>query len=671
MNITRYNFKKQLPSIIKCLNQSDFIAIDFEFSGLNFDKELENLQSDTVAQRYWKSKENVSKFMAPQMGICAFKYHQNEKRLECHPFNFYIMPHSYQDLSIGHNYLIEQSAFQFLMQHGFDFNKLHYESMGYLSYQDYQKYLTIKADKEQTKQIYDYQYDSPDCIIFCNSQFQAIKNWLDAIGSKIVDLENDPANLLEIDLSFSRGKQFKSLMKNIPKMFPKYQLDIELSMDETIGEILLKIKITSQDLQDKKAKLKERETNFALLSKYLFCQQITQQITIKQALNGLLTTDQQIQMESLIQKYRKILQDKQEGQLKSVDWKQEDEDAVIKKMLKDFYTESALLDTVANDIFNQVHNPIEDPLGLSILPLYIAKLQKPIVQYNGMLDLLHLYDKFIGKLPDTTLEFTSTMNALYPHIFDNKLIMNNNKSIQESMAANYGYSLQASYKRVIKDDFKFGQTIQINSDFNDYDIDSDLNHEAGFDAFQTGVVFFKMLSYIKGQKANQKCDFPFMSEILNDNSMNLDKNKVPFYNLKKNMLLEKQNSQDDDRNYVFVIDSLLNSQKIDQAALQQYLNKLFGSEVTLYMDEADAQGQRRQLIFMTLFSKQAEIKANDLLSKNGFIEIEEILPGSKIIGYSHYENQLRQKKQVEVQSMLKELEGKWSAFENLQESNRN
>ena len=36
MNITRYNYKRSLPLIIQSLKQSDFIAFDFEFSGLQF-----------------------------------------------------------------------------------------------------------------------------------------------------------------------------------------------------------------------------------------------------------------------------------------------------------------------------------------------------------------------------------------------------------------------------------------------------------------------------------------------------------------------------------------------------------------------------------------------------------------------------------------------------------
>ena len=67
-------------------------------------------------------------------------------------------------------------------------------------------------------------------------------------GRKIKDLENDPNNLLELDLSYSSGKQLKSLVRNIPKMFPKDVLETEIRIDDTLGEMTLKIRITNSDI---------------------------------------------------------------------------------------------------------------------------------------------------------------------------------------------------------------------------------------------------------------------------------------------------------------------------------------------------------------------------------------------------------------------------------------
>jgi hypothetical protein len=47
-----------------------------------------------------------------------------------------------------------------------------------------------------------------------------------------IDLEKDPRNELRIDVSYTRAKLFQSLIKNIPKMFPKEMLDVEFFNEE-------------------------------------------------------------------------------------------------------------------------------------------------------------------------------------------------------------------------------------------------------------------------------------------------------------------------------------------------------------------------------------------------------------------------------------------------------
>lgn len=41
-----------------------------------------------------------------------------------------------------------------------------------------------------------------------------------------------------------------------------------------------------------------------------------------------------------------------------------------------------------------------------------------------MLDLMFLLDKFIEPLPDTVGEFKQKINALFPHIYDTKHLVN-------------------------------------------------------------------------------------------------------------------------------------------------------------------------------------------------------------------------------------------------------
>ena len=76
MNINRFNHKRALPLIVESLQKADFIAFDFEFSGLQLDKDtLSNHLTDSIELRYWKYKQNITHFSPLQLGLCGFKYY--------------------------------------------------------------------------------------------------------------------------------------------------------------------------------------------------------------------------------------------------------------------------------------------------------------------------------------------------------------------------------------------------------------------------------------------------------------------------------------------------------------------------------------------------------------------------------------------------------------------
>ena len=136
--------------ILQSFKQSDFISFDFEFSGLQFHPDLANHPTDTMAFRYWKYRENIRRFLPTQMGICGFKYHESEERLECYPFNIYLLPYTFENLAgLEQTFNVSLSSFNFLAKNKFDFNRLFYESVGYLSHHDYETYKQQKTAKGQ------------------------------------------------------------------------------------------------------------------------------------------------------------------------------------------------------------------------------------------------------------------------------------------------------------------------------------------------------------------------------------------------------------------------------------------------------------------------------------------------------------------------------------------
>ena len=90
-----------------------------------------------------------------------------------------------------------------------------------------------------------------------------------------IDLEKDERNQLKIDVSFTRAKLFQSVIKNLPKMFPKETLDCELVNEDNSLEIYLLIKKTTPELRKRKQDLKAKELRFLELQRFVHAKKLT------------------------------------------------------------------------------------------------------------------------------------------------------------------------------------------------------------------------------------------------------------------------------------------------------------------------------------------------------------------------------------------------------------
>ena len=121
----------------------------------------------------------------------------------------------------------------------------------------------------------------------------------------------------------------------------------------------------------------------------------------------------------------------------------------------------------------------------------MTQLGRPFISHNGMMDLMFLQHKFFSNLPESVNDYKKNINSLFPHLYDNKHILNTRLELQGLISQS---QLSQSYLRVFEKDFNFDQTIKIEEGFSDYSLGGDVYHEAGFDALMTGVVWFKMMS---------------------------------------------------------------------------------------------------------------------------------------------------------------------------------
>ena len=135
MNVTKLNFKHVYPKIFDVLKNCDYISLDLEFSGTRVNKNLINTKYDSEELRFFKIQENIKKFTPLQLGLCGFKLLQSS--VQFYPMNFYIFPYSNDFLD--KKYLFDINSVNFLMSNSFDFNKIFYDGIRYVSLHDYEK----------------------------------------------------------------------------------------------------------------------------------------------------------------------------------------------------------------------------------------------------------------------------------------------------------------------------------------------------------------------------------------------------------------------------------------------------------------------------------------------------------------------------------------------------
>ena len=140
------------------------------------------------------------------------------------------------------------------------------------------------------------------------------------------------------------------------------------------------------------------------------------------------------------------------------------------------------------DIVNEL---VKDELGFSLYIDYLCKKKIPIIGHNIYYDMMFLYDKLIGDLPDNFYTFKQKIHEYFPKIYDTKYI--STVLTKKYKKCNIEKTnLDNVYKTIIKD--KFDTYVDFFPDapngfclYND--MERDKLHDAGYDSIITGRSF--------------------------------------------------------------------------------------------------------------------------------------------------------------------------------------
>lgn len=137
-----------MPEILKDIEESAFIAIDGEFTGLQSEQNI--FPFDTSQEYYEKRVDSSSGFILVQLGLTFFKPKKDPaddaEKFNLKSYNIYVYPQSKNS-----TFLCQGSSLSFLASNGFDFNKLFTHGISYCNAVDEDKLRQEVKEKQAVR----------------------------------------------------------------------------------------------------------------------------------------------------------------------------------------------------------------------------------------------------------------------------------------------------------------------------------------------------------------------------------------------------------------------------------------------------------------------------------------------------------------------------------------
>ncbi|XP_063284911.1 poly(A)-specific ribonuclease PARN isoform X2 [Pelobates fuscus] len=396
MEITRSNFKDQLPKVYQAIEEADFLAIDGEFSGISDGPSVSTLTNglDTPEERYQKLKKHSMDFLLFQFGLCTFSYDNTEAKYLMKSFNFYIFPKPFNRNSPDKKFVCQSSSIDFLANQGFDFNKVFRNGISYLNQEEERQLREQYEEKRsQSNGAGSLSYISPNAPKTPINIPEEQKDFIDKNVERVDDFLKDEERK-SLDLEPCTGYQRKLIYQTLNWKYPR---GIHVETLETDKERYIVIR-----------KVDDEER-------------------------------------------KKMEQDKQA--------KEQEE--------------------------------LNDAVGFSRIIHAISTSGKLVVGHNMLLDIMHTIHQFFCLLPDELNEFKEVTTCVFPRVLDTKLMATTNP-FKEII---YNTSLAELEKRLKEAPFK-PPKVDSAEGFPSYNTDSEQLHEAGYDAYITGLCFISMANYL-------------------------------------------------------------------------------------------------------------------------------------------------------------------------------
>ncbi|CBJ26041.1 conserved unknown protein [Ectocarpus siliculosus] len=362
MNITKENFEQSFDVICEAIRSSHFIALDTEFTGLRLPGAAREKMMDSVQARYDLARGSCSQFMLTQYGICCFRYH--DERLEARPFNCFVVPSTYH--GSDRVYSCQASSMDFLSKHGFDFQAWASHGVPFLS----------RAEEEVVEGKLRRRWEREATVAAERKEAVAAKAEAEAAAGE----GDGGAAAVEGPVHTARdGTTIESLQEPEKGMVKDALKKVEALLAESSS---------GGEYVQKSVKLEPMNGRQRWLM-YEFVGSSTADVKLSNLPGPAYARPMEI---------RTVCKDDPE--------KHAEEEAKLR----------------ADEQARQLGD-LRRAVGFRRVVDEISKAGKPVICHNGLLDLLHTHDKFVGPIPVDMDDGTRALHSLLPRLFDSKVVM--------------------------------------------------------------------------------------------------------------------------------------------------------------------------------------------------------------------------------------------------------
>ncbi|KAL7979327.1 hypothetical protein Chor_015351 [Crotalus horridus] len=483
------DFKSALGTVYQAVEDADFLAIDGEFSGISDGPSVSALTNgfDTPEERYQKLRKHSMDFLLFQFGLCTFKYDHTESKYIMKSFNFYIFPKPFNRTSPDVKFVCQSSSIDFLANQGFDFNKVFRNGIPYLNQEEERQLQEQYEEKRsQANGLGGLAYMSPGAAKPPSAVPEDQKKFIEKVVERIEDLLQNEENTT-VQLEPCTGFQRKLIYQTLSWKYPK-GIHVETVETEKVTSSAFSISHLEGAIHDhqQSGRRGAQEKRAGEASKRAGrCPQCLCQD--RDGLAGLRTVSQ-LQWERLIRRNPGL------NQARDSPWS--------------FHLQEELKDAV----------------GFSRVIHALANSGKLVVGHNMLLDVMHTIHQFYCFLPEVGGFFLALKSAFPQNALCRKVTSSPLHSAEAHLPGAHmdwwswmeglqllDTKLMAStqpFKEIIKNtslaelEKRLKETpfspprVESAKGFPSYNTASEQLHEAGYDAYITGLCFISMANFL-------------------------------------------------------------------------------------------------------------------------------------------------------------------------------